>query len=212
MGNQLNIGVWLSLAAVVISVCALLFTVGSFWWINAREGRLESFEPHTYAAAITPERVRIRFPLVLYNTGAIPIVVQNLRLRFPGVPGSARPLAWVASRGQIKPEAEDDHGFPAVFSVAGRTAHQMFPEFGAPALGFTLDARDYRALIEVKLGHKKEWQRLLKFTFRAGHIAEPGFYITYDNTPGSLSEEHRQKSDAALKQLAQRLALKSRSE
>ena len=144
--------------------------------------------------------------MVLYNTRAIPIVVQNLRLRFPGESSSAQSLAWVASRSQIKPEPDDGHGFPAVFSVAGRTAHQMFPEFGAPLLGFTLEARDYPARLEVKLGHKREWQPILKFTFRAGHLVYPDSFITYDNTPDSLSEEHRQDADTALKQLAQRLA------
>jgi hypothetical protein len=68
---------WLTSAAVVAG-CTLLFTVASFWWLNARRGRLESFEPHTYAAAVTPDKVRIRLPLVLYNTRVIPIVVQNL--------------------------------------------------------------------------------------------------------------------------------------
>lgn len=182
------------------------------WWLNARRGRLIPFEPHTYAAAVTLGRVRLRLPLVLYNTGAIPIIVQNLRLRFPGESDSAKPLAWVASRSQIKPELDEGHGFAAVFSVAGRTAHQMFPEFDAPSLGFTLEARDYPARIEAKLGHKKEWQPLLKFTFRAGHVAHPGDFITYDNTSGSLSDEHRQRADTALKQLAQQLATESKSE
>ncbi|GHB72305.1 hypothetical protein GCM10010377_73630 [Streptomyces viridiviolaceus] len=32
-------------AASVVSVCALIFTVASFWWLNARQGRLETWEP-----------------------------------------------------------------------------------------------------------------------------------------------------------------------
>jgi hypothetical protein len=48
---------------------------------NARRGNLQSYEPHTFAAAITPQLVRIRLPLVIYNTGTEPIVIQNLRLQ-----------------------------------------------------------------------------------------------------------------------------------
>jgi len=59
MYNYSGTDAWLTSAAV-ISACALLFTVASFWWLNARRGRLESFEPHTYAAAVNPEQVRIR--------------------------------------------------------------------------------------------------------------------------------------------------------
>ncbi|MCA1603002.1 MAG: hypothetical protein LC776_15665 [Acidobacteria bacterium] len=209
VSNQSDTDVWLTSAAVV-AACALLFTVASFWWLHARRGRLESYEPHTYAAAITQEKVRLRFPLVLYNTGAIPIVVQNLRLRFPGELASAQPLLWIVSWPQIKPDKDDQYSFRAVFSVAGRTVHQMFPEFGASSLGFTLEARDYPAVIEAKLGHKKEWRPLLKFTFRASHIVDPAHYITYDNTPGSLSNEQQEKAVAALGRFAQELALDAR--
>jgi hypothetical protein len=86
---------WLTSAAVV-AICALIFTVASFWWLNARRGRLKTFEPHTFAAAITPQIVRLRLPLVLYNTGAIPIVVQNLRVSFQSEQNSV-PLPWVTT-------------------------------------------------------------------------------------------------------------------
>lgn len=123
--------------AVIIAGCALLFTVTSFWRINVRRGRLKSFEPHTFAAYISRDRVRIRFPLVFHNTGAVPIVIQNLRLRFLRESSAAAlPLPWIATRSHIKPEKDDVHAFPAVLVVAGRTAYQTFQEFGAPSLGF----------------------------------------------------------------------------
>ena len=69
--------------AVVVAACALLFTVASFWWLNARRGRLRSFEPHSFAAYYTPALALIRVPVIFYNNGAAPIVVQDLRLVFP---------------------------------------------------------------------------------------------------------------------------------
>lgn len=190
-GNTSSAATWTP--AVFVASCALLFTVASFWWLNVRRGRLKSFEPHSFAAYIGLHRVRVRFPLVFYNTGAVPIVIQNLRLRFLDEP-AARLLPWVATRSQIKPESDDGHDFPAVFSVSGRSAFQSFQEFDVvPSLGFILSAKDYRVRLEAKLGHKKDWCCILVFTLRAWRIGDPGHFITYENTSGSLSEKEREE-------------------
>jgi len=104
----------------------------------------------------------------------------------------------VATRSHIKPESDDGHAFPAVFSVAGRTADQTFQEFGAPSLGFILGARDYPVALEAKLGHKRDWRTVLRFTWHAGRIVHPGNFITYENTPDGLSEDERKDVQVGL--------------
>ncbi len=151
-------------------------------------GDLQSFEPHTFAAVITPQLVRLRLPLVLYNTGTNPIIVQNLRIRFLDEPESL-PLRWVATRSQIKPEANDGHDFPATFPIAGGVAHQIFAEFGGPSFGFVLEAQDYTAHIEVMVGGNEQWAPFLTFTLRASRIAHPNYFITYSNEPEEFSED-----------------------
>lgn len=185
--------------AAVISGCALIFTVGSFWWLYVRRGNLKSFEPHSFSAAILPQPpiYRIRLPLVFYNTGAVPIVVQNLRLEFVDEP-SAAPLPWVATRSHIKPEKDDGHAFPAVFSVAGRTAAQTFQEFGAASLGFKVAAIKYRVRLQAKLGHKEDWDGILDFTFHARRISDPGHFITYENTPGIIPQDELEANQIGL--------------
>lgn len=204
--DQLKYSTWLAAVSILVAVCALLFTVFSFWWINARRGRIKSFEPHTFAFGSTSAVVRLRLPLVLYNNGAAPIIIQNLRLDFSRrlriggfslMSRSAQLLSWVASRSQLKPEQDDGHAFPAVFSVAGRTAQQVFVEFGEASLGFTLESRPYSVRVEVKLGHKCKWRKFLDFTLQAGQITEPGQFITYENTPPT--QERRQEAEKALK-------------
>jgi hypothetical protein len=88
-------------AGVVVGCLALGFTIGSFWWLNARQGRQKSVEPRSFAAALTLQgEVRLRFPLV----------VQNMRLSFPKEPGSM-PLHWTMTRARIKPTSDDGHEF-----------------------------------------------------------------------------------------------------
>jgi hypothetical protein len=180
--------------------------VGSFWWLNARQGKLTIFEPHSFAAAVTGSAVLLlRFPLVLYNTGPKPIVVQNLRVTFPDVATSLQPLPWRTSRRALKPDPSDDPQMPAVFAVPGRAAEQHFIEFGGPFPGFQLEAKDYRVRIEGLLGHKKGWRPLLEFTLRAGHITYPDSYITYGNSPRDVTPEDIAKATAALAAVMQRL-------
>jgi hypothetical protein len=74
-------------ASVVISSLALAFTLLSFWWMNWRKGKLSVAELQHFAAgkAITspgdcPNTIIIGLPLVIFNTGASPVVVESLRL------------------------------------------------------------------------------------------------------------------------------------
>lgn len=87
------VGIFITFLSLLIACLAFAFTIGSFWWLHARQGRLEGFEPHSFAACVTPMLSRFRFPLVLYNTGAKPIVIQNMRLWYPEKGPTI--LAWI---------------------------------------------------------------------------------------------------------------------
>jgi hypothetical protein len=193
-----------SWASVVVASLALVFTIGSFWWLNARQGKLKSFEPHSFAACVTENMLRLRFPLVFYNTGAKPIVVQDMRLRFPKEHWKL-PFPWTTTRSQLKPASDDSHALPAVFSIPGRTAQQMFVEFGGPFPNVIPVGRDYRVRIEVKVGHRKKWKHLIDFTLIAAHVTDPYRYIAYSNSPHDLTEETIKDSEAALELLITRL-------
>jgi hypothetical protein len=173
----------MAIVSIFIACLALAFTIGSFWWLHARRGSLVSFEPQTFAAAATPQQSRVRLPLVLFNTGATPIVVQDMRLRFPE--GQSPILPWALTRSQLKPASDDGHAFPAVFSILGRSTVQMFIEFGGPSAG-GVPAADCQAQVDVKLGHRDGWDHLLTFTLRASRITDPNHYITYSNRPDGV--------------------------
>ncbi|WP_161202331.1 hypothetical protein [Streptomyces sp. SID1328] len=187
--------------AGAISLCALIFTVSSFWWINARQGRLESWEPQSFAAIVDCSMTRLRLPLVLHNTGAKPIVVQDLRMTFPDEPASHLPLLWMSSPSCLRPGLDEEPKLPAGFAVSGREAQQLFMEFEAPFAGVVLAPRDYKVQIQVRVGHRKGWRPLLTFTLRAANIVDRKRYIVYSNAPVELTKEDRQKADAALQEL-----------
>ncbi|MEV6112598.1 hypothetical protein AB0L59_08715 [Streptomyces sp. NPDC052109] len=187
--------------AGAISLCALIFTISSFWWINARQGCLESWEPQSFAAIVHCSLTRLRLPLVLHNTGAKPIVVQDLRMTFPDEPASHLPLLWMSSPSRLRPGLDEEPKLPAGFAVAGREAQQLFMEFEAPFAGFVLEPRDYRVQMQVRVGHRKGWRPLLTFTLRAANIIDRDRYTVYSNAPVELTREDRQKADAALREL-----------
>ncbi|MFD3480573.1 hypothetical protein [Streptomyces sp. NPDC058695] len=188
-------------AASIVSVSALLFTVASFWWLNARQGRLESWEPHSFAAIVRGSMIRLRLPLVFHNSGAKPIIVQDLRLSFPDEPASHLPLLWTSSASRLQPGPDEESELPTGFVVAGREARKLFIEFEAPFSGVVPEARDYKVRIQVRVGHRKGWRSLLTFTLRTTNIVHPDQYTVYHNAPLELTKEDQEKADAALLEL-----------
>jgi hypothetical protein len=157
---------------------------------RAEAESLTSFEPNTFSAVITADLVRFLLPLVLYNANAFPIIVQNLRIRFLDEHNSS-PLRWITTRREVRPQ-RDDWEYSAPFSVAAAATYRVFAEFGAPALGFRLQARDYPVAVEAKLGHKEDWDTILELTLHASRIVDPSYYITYENAPDDISEAQRE--------------------
>jgi hypothetical protein len=191
--------------AVLVAACALAFTVASFWWLNGRRGALRSYEPHSFAGQFQdPAVLFLRFPLVIHNTGPVPLVVQNLRLRFPDE-NSPLPIPWRSSRSQLGPDKGDNPQLPSVFAVPGRGVETRYVEFGGPFPGLAFEARDYRAVIEVKLGHRDRWVTLLDFTLRLAHVIDPDHYIAYSNAPNDLTKEDLAKAHAKLRQIMERV-------
>jgi hypothetical protein len=188
--------------SLIISIVALLFTIGSFWWINARRGKLKSFEPLSFAAMVHTDNSVFRFPLVLYNTGAKPIIVQNLRMRFPKETGVSV-FGWRTMRSEIEPHAGEETYLPAGFSVPGRTAEQVFVELDGRFPNAAPEPRIYAAAIEAKLGHRKRWQSLVSFNLHIDHLTEPSKYVAYSNVPAVVSEEEKQEAKSKLQALTQ---------
>jgi hypothetical protein len=164
-----------------IPIAALVFTVLSFWWIYLRRGRLRSSAPDRYAGILTDRRVLIRFPVVMFNSGAASIVVDDLRLLVDG-----RTLDWENTRRSFRPVENDVEDLAAPFAIAGRTARQMFVEFGESGDAWQPESRHaYRMQIEWKDG--QHWRVLVEFDWWAPS-ENRSMYIAHRNAPGGPEE------------------------
>jgi hypothetical protein len=74
-------------SALLVSLAALGFTLFSFWWMHWRPGRLQVGNIGHFAAGMategatnSPNVVLVTLPLVIFNTGARPVVIESLRL------------------------------------------------------------------------------------------------------------------------------------
>jgi hypothetical protein len=196
-------------ASVFIASLALLFTVGSFWWLNARRGRLVCAPPHAFGMAATPQVFRIRFPLAIYNTGARAIIVRDLRCRFPGTE-QLLPLPWESTRHTLRPKSEDFQDVPTPFPVRGREAVPVIAEFGGPFPGFTLAGGAHRCVIEIVDSDRGSWRTLLAFEVHVTDREElRSAYLSYPNRPHADPVE-KDRADAAVLNLLQHF--KARSE
>jgi hypothetical protein len=178
--------------------------VGSFWWINARRGRLKCFEPRSFAALIKADEAILRFPLVFHNTGAGPIVIQDIRLQLPREPEHINPFAWRASRSQIQPVNNEPGELPASFAIAGRVAEQTFIEFAGMFPSVSPEPRDYIVSVEAMLGHRRGWRELMSFVLHAGHIRVPDRNVAYSNDPGAVTNAEKEEAARALNLWAER--------
>ncbi|MEV6491690.1 hypothetical protein AB0M20_24210 [Actinoplanes sp. NPDC051633] len=187
---------------VIISACALLFTVVSFWWLQARRGRLRSFPPQTYAGVFTTERVQFNFPVVLHNTGPAPIVVLAFRLRIDKTveqyaatqaaehdEKAVLPvhMSWQATQSHLhQAGVRGEQTLPAPFPVEGRSAVERFIELGMADPPLLFENGPYTADIEVKLADRRSWRPLVSFPLHTELTQADGRdrYRTWTNDPG----------------------------
>jgi hypothetical protein len=143
---------------MIVTVLALVFTVAAFWWVFLRPGTITSAAPDTYATPPGPT-LRLRFPFVLLNTGAIPVVVADLRLIVEGV----HEFHWSSVRKKIAPSMDDFLDAAAPFAVKGRDAVQVFAEFGqVPPEWRPEPGKSYPVKLEAK-DQTGRWKQVIEF-------------------------------------------------
>jgi hypothetical protein len=169
-----------TVAAFIVAALALAFTLASFWWLNARRGSLEVARPAAYAFA---SKVRLRLPLVFYNTGAKALIVTNLQVVVDDP--TREPLHWITTRASLRPHEKDGMAYSTPFAVPGRGTRELIAEFGS-VLSWSPERRSkHRLTIEAQLHPDTEWVALASFDWWAPPWPEKmEGYLTYSNIPG----------------------------
>ena len=156
-------------AAVIVGVLALAFTLLSFWWMYWRDGKLSvgNLQHFAIGKATTspgdkPNTVLVGLPLVIFNIGASPVVVESLRLV-----SSASQLGtllyeavdepiWTS---QVPIKIERDHFFLPTVIRANDVIKKNFV-FSSGITEKQIQTVLYDFELEAKISGHADWQKL----------------------------------------------------
>jgi len=147
--------------AIGISVLAVVFTIGSFWWLHARKGSLEATRPPTA------------------------LIVTDLRVVFDDKP-TPSPFRWLTTRTKLRPEKEDGFAFATPFTVGGRGSREVVAEFGE-VQGWSPQALSrHRLRLQAEIHPSENWTDVVTFDWWAPSAEKMTHYIAHRNEPYGL--------------------------
>lgn len=170
-------------APVLISCLALIFTVGSFYWLQARKGRLKLYPVMTFSGYWKKSRLVLRLPVILFNSGARPRVINALRLVTTDDVGKRITLECHSFRKTIDPTSEDMEDMAHAYAIPGRQVVTKHAHFAVDSLP-VLDRADPTSFeVEALVDDSTKWRKLGAVTVHV-EIMHTSSYITYSNNPG----------------------------
>lgn len=150
---------------MAIATAALLFTIASFWWMNWRPANIKCSQPRPVwvwwgRTNRRHQTLIVAMPLVLWNEGARPGLVVNLRLIVREQDGDDIELSWMATfSGHFAIEDLRERDAAAPFALSGNEVLQRGFEFQAREVG-NLSQGHHLAKIEMSSGNR-EWEPML---------------------------------------------------
>ncbi|EPT2926964.1 hypothetical protein ACVQAZ_004253 [Vibrio vulnificus] len=151
--------------ALLVSLLALFFTILSFWWMNWRKGKLNcgpvnalySGTATENSADIGQQKIQVLgVPLILWNSGARPLVVSQLRAK-----QSDFELVWEYERTQSTfdtnaSSCEADY-FTLPLSLSANEIKSINAVFNLRVDGFEFMPRKYKFKIQAMVFGKNGW-------------------------------------------------------
>jgi hypothetical protein len=174
-----------STPALLISILALVFTIFSFWWMNWRKGDLIVGPPRTFAllAQGEEELLLIQLPLVFYNNGAAPQVVQNLRLKFEQGEKKSTILNFNNTVSDLA--SGGIRHWARQFAIEGRKTYSDIFVFQKTPGKFVPVQGRCNAILEAKLYENMDWKTLLTFDLLIKGTRPFNQLLIYDNDPNT---------------------------
>jgi len=148
-------------AAIIISVCALAFTIYSFWWMNWRKGRLKVSNIKHIGIFNSSNKFYIELPMIFFNTGALPVIIESLRLVFLDNNKSEHYLHFNATRTGLG--VDEGREFATPFSINKGDSLKKYCEFQKNPSEVVITPGTYKIRLEGMLYSKKDWTILRYF-------------------------------------------------
>jgi len=175
-------------SALVVTIAALGFTIASFWYLNARAGKLEIVgEPRSYSFAAA-DKLILNLPLVFTNARPAATVAINVRLCIDAA-GFPSTVPFVATHEGVKP-AKETRRMATSLVIQGRETRVVCCEFISAPFVVTVDGPvEVAVTVEAYVltgwwrWRNAEWRSLLTFPLRLSEqaVQQRGGYLTYDN-------------------------------
>ena len=174
-------------STIIISSLALLFTVFSFWWMNWRPGNLIVGNIQHFAAgrgrvdhSEEPNSWFIGLPLILFNSGASPLIIESLRLSPVNVATAPKLLfnavdtpLWTADPNSTK----IDRNFtflPHILKPNDAISENFV--FILSGTEQKYESRMYYYRLEVKLLGKKKWKAVKNIELNFQNFSDNKLY------------------------------------
>jgi hypothetical protein len=170
-------------APVFISCLALLFTIGSFYWLQARKGRLKLFPVIAFSGYWNKSRLVLRLPVILFNSGARPRVITALRLVTTDNRGKRIVLECHSFRKTIDPTSEDMEDMAHAYAIPARQVVTKHAHFAVDSLPVFNQAEPASFQVQALVDDSTNWRKMGNVMVHV-EIMYTSSYITYSNNPG----------------------------
>jgi hypothetical protein len=173
----------LAAASATVATLALLFTVASFYWLQARKGRLKLYPVVTFSGYMRRGRFVLRIPVIIFNSGAKPRVVCALRMAATDDVGKAVVLECHSFRKSAGPAEGDYEDMAHAYAVPGRNVVTKHADFTIDELPSFPGGGPVRFEMQAMVDDKTTWQPVGHIDVHT-EILYTTDYISYSNNPG----------------------------